>query len=384
MISMLFSLSQSKVDSSYDVMSSLDMDIYIMDADGSNQAVFISSPEWEQSPSWSPDGKRIVFESDVEGNDEIYIVSIDSGVFTRLTFNSASDNSPSWSPDGTKIAFASDRDGDDPSDISFYEIYVMDADGGNARRLTYNSVWDGSPSWSPDGKQIAFSSLKDGSGEIYLMDADGGNMKNLTNNPEKEDGDASWSPDGKRIVFTSWRDNGADIYRMDIDGGNVRRLTFDGAGFPAWSPDGTKIAFVSGHPSNIYIMGTDGGNVRDLTSNDSLKFDYGKLAWSPDGETLVYEVIFRPQAKSENEKEAGGHAFEEEGTSEKNEEDSMKFSNLLKFTVVGIASICAVILILSVRSRRKTQISCPKCRAANSPDSIFCSNCGARLQERET
>ena len=119
-----------------------------------------------------------------------------------------------------RIAFVSERDGN-------MEIYVMDNDGGNPRRLTNNPLDEWYPSWSPDGKRIAFTSMKNGGNwEIYVMDADGGNQRNLTKNPFS-DRDPSWSPDGKRIAFVSNRDEdeNREIYVMDADGGNPQNLT---------------------------------------------------------------------------------------------------------------------------------------------------------------
>ena len=119
-----------------------------------------------------------------------------------------------------QIVFSSNRDGN-------WEIYVMDDDGDNQRNLTNNPGDDKDPSWSPNGKRIAFSSARNGElHDIYVMDADGGNLLNITNHPDS-DWNPSWSPDGKRIAFVSNRtkDLNPDIYVMDADGGNPQNLT---------------------------------------------------------------------------------------------------------------------------------------------------------------
>ena len=219
---------------------------------------------------------RIAFSSKREGNHEIYVMDADGGNLQRLTNHPNDDRNPSWSPDGKSIAFSSDRDGHFNN-----EIYVMDADGGNQKRLTNNPDGDWNPSWSPDGKRIAFSSRRDGhfenefgiTEEIYVMDANGKNQQRLTEN-RKNDWSPSWSPDGKRIAFASDRKGdfqNFEIYVMDADGGNQRRLTEnrDNDVSPSWLADGKRIVFSSQRDGNyeIYVMDTDGGNLQNLTNN---------------------------------------------------------------------------------------------------------------------
>ncbi|HEC45091.1 MAG TPA: DUF5050 domain-containing protein, partial [Bacteroides sp.] len=225
--------------------------------------------------------ETIAFQSNKDGNAEIYVMNPDGSNKTRLTNNSAADSHPSWSPDGTKIAFYSVRDGNE-------EIYVMNPDGSNQTRLTNNPSYDRSPDWSPDGSQIAFTSMRDGNWEIYIMNPDGSNQTNITNNSVSDWG-PSWSPDGLKITYTSYRNGNDEIYVMNADGSNQTNLTNNSVhdNYPSWSPDGSEIAFKSERDGNyeIYVMNPDGSNQTRLTNNPA--YDRPS-SWSPDGSQIAF------------------------------------------------------------------------------------------------
>ena len=249
-------------------------EIYVMNADGSGQTDLTNNPAYDWTSAWSPDGTKIAFSSNRDGNKEIYVMNADGSSPTRLTYNTADDQYPAWSPDGTKIAFESLRDG-------FMNIYMMNADGSGQTRLTNNpaSAGDQHPSWSPDGKKIAFTSNRDGNGECYVMNADGSGQTRLTNNPA-EDGWCAWSPDGTKIAFESKRDGNNEIYMMNADGSGQTRLTNNPADDSGseWSPDGSKIVFNSNRDGNteIYVMYANGSGQTRLTNNPA---DDGWADW---------------------------------------------------------------------------------------------------------
>ena len=250
-------------------------EIYLMNVNGTNQTNLTNNLASDYGTVWSADGTKIGFSSTRDGNMEIYVMNADGADPARLTNNPANDYQPTWSPDGAKIAFVSDRDGN-------AEIYVMNADGTDPIDLTNNGWTDYSPAWSPDATKIVFvSDRHDWNDELYAMNADGTNLTRLTTNPDYEYHPA-WSPDGAKIAFQCNHDGNCEIYVMNADGTKPTDLTNSPAEDrdPSWSPDGTKIVFHSNRDGNreIYAMNADGTNPTRLTNNPAEEW---VPAWSP-------------------------------------------------------------------------------------------------------
>lgn len=248
-------------------------------------AVFVALvagvPRAEAATGTVEPGSQIVYVSTEDhSSGEIHVLTAVGDA--RLTNNTFSDGYPQLSPDGTKVAFYSDRDGN-------AEIYVMNADGSNPVNVTNDPASDFGVTWSPDGSRLAFRSDRDGNAEIYVMDADGSNPVNVTNQPSSGEWAPDWSPDGSKILFISDRDGNGEIYGMDADGSNQLNLTNDPGGDygPRWSPDASMVSFQSDRDGDfeVFTMGSDGSSQTNLTNNGT--DDFG-ATWSPDGARLAY------------------------------------------------------------------------------------------------
>lgn len=236
-----------------------------------------------QEISWSPDGSKISYTATQNKNSDIYIMNSDGLELKRLTNDPASDAYVSWSPNGKKILFGSNRSGK-------FAVYLMNLDGSNLKRLTNDSADCAFPAWSPNGKKIAFMAKREKeTWQIYMMDSDGKNQKRLTNN-KANDYNPAWSLDGSALAFESDRDgNDSDeIYTILANGKKETRITNNNSVqindvFPTWiSKDQISLSAVKDRKVDIFVVSKDGSN-RKLILERAF---YGR--WSPDKSKIAY------------------------------------------------------------------------------------------------
>ncbi len=255
-------------------------------------------------PDWSPDGSKIVFQSDrnsgIGQGFHLYIIGVDQTGLIQLTAGEESDQGAVWSPDGKHILYSSYLTDENS------ELFMIDLDGTNKKRLTYSPARDGHAKFSPDGNSIIFNSRRDEPGgyEIYEMDIQSGETNRLTVF-EGWDTYPDISPNGEKIIWrrvlptggNSQSGRNSEVFMMDRDGSNVKNLTSHPAfdGYPSWSPDGEKIIFASnrndqsgtGDNFHIYIMDKDGTLVTRILENESFVED-ARPRWSPDGTKILF------------------------------------------------------------------------------------------------
>jgi TolB protein len=225
---------------------------------------------------------RIAYVSTGSGRfKEIYVAHMDGSERVQLTKNRTINLSPSWSPNGLTLLYTSFKDGKP-------RVYQRDLYSGKDSMFSSRTGLNLGGSWSSDGKTIALSLERRGNVDVYLLDQSGRIVRRLTKNPGI-DVSPSWSPKGDRLVFVSNRSGSPQLYIKDLAGGETKRLTYTG-GYntsPEWSSKGDKVVYTgrSGGRFNIFTIAAKGGDPKMLTSNSG---DNEDPSWSPDGRYIVF------------------------------------------------------------------------------------------------
>jgi TolB protein len=247
--------------------SRMTKEVFMMDFDGTNVKQITSHRSTVVSPSWSPDGTRIVYSvyqkrrtTNVK-NIDLYEYDFASSTVRMLSNRTGINSGAQYAPDGKKIALTM-------SFLGNPEIFLFEPKTNSVTRVTKSYGVDVDPNWSPDGRQIAFVSSRSGASMVYKMNADGSNPQRLTF-AGKYNAAPTWSPQGNKIGFAGMIDGVFDIFLMNPDGTNIERLT-KSQGMnedPHFSADGNFLAFASNRTGqyNIYVMNVDGTFVKRLT-----------------------------------------------------------------------------------------------------------------------
>jgi Tol biopolymer transport system component len=257
-------------------------EIYIMNENGSGQTRLTKNSAADLYPTWCPKSETIAFISLRDGNCEIYVINADGTSLRNLTLSSTNEHWPAWSPDGTQIAFASDQDGD-------WEIFVMDKDEKKRTQITHNLINESEPAWIPTGKGITYTRAQRPA-KIYLTPLDGrgetilnlfqGMPPGLVPECAPHSTSPAWSSRNE-LAFASTPSCQLDIFITSLETQFTRQLT-NNPGIdtsPAFSHDGKRLAFMSDREGNfdIFVVDTDGKNLKRLTSNEG---NDGYPTWS--------------------------------------------------------------------------------------------------------
>jgi Tol biopolymer transport system component len=253
--------------------------LVLVGEDGSNPKPLTDDKSNATGPAWSPDGNKIAFSSDRDGGRmQVFVMDADGTSVKQLTSEDIDARAPCWGADGKTLVYAR-RSGNGA------DVVRVDADGQNAEMVGDGNAWD--PAVSPDGKRIAFVSYRDEPGfRLYVMNADGANATKLTTEGNTF-GYAypCWAADGKSIVFAHQTGDALELHSVGADGKNLTRITdFGGMSvYPAYRPDGKKLAFVqykSGGKAEVLVADADGKNAKAILK-DVTPVEGGRPAWRP-------------------------------------------------------------------------------------------------------
>lgn len=272
------------------------IDIYAYDLETGIDARLTDDPRPDVDPVWSPDGSQIAFARFTGLNNDLhdlYVMNAD-GTDERLLLGGSSDDIwPSWSPDGAQIVFMSDRS-------SYGDIFSVDVATGELRvkRISDSPTGDELPDWSPVDDRIAYVDERPKANEsrIFTVRSDGSDEQTVTRFRECCGIEqVEWSPDGKELAITWLRYGHADVWRVVVGSGDKKRVTYGstGDGFVSWSPDGRRLVFMTNrHTPNgddLYVVDTDGSDEQELVRTPWYE---GNPDWSPRGDSIVFESIY--------------------------------------------------------------------------------------------
>lgn len=255
--------------------------------DGSNLKKIYDSAFDDHHPSWNSDHTKIVFSSNMDGDEDgdIFIYDVANDEISKVIDREGFDTVPIFSPDDKSIVFAGEvRDTEGGSEPNF-EIFTVNIDGSNLKQLTNDPAIDIYPHYSPDGETIIFSHGEEFHKlKLFIMDLEGNNITQITNEGNWSDFDGTYSPDGKSIVFVSDRDGNEDIWVMPVDSPDQAvNLTNDPANdsYPDYSPDGNMIVFASDrdeseeYVTDIFVMTSSGENQTNITPDLKGSYESG-------------------------------------------------------------------------------------------------------------
>jgi len=249
-------------------------EIHVSHLDGSEKFQVTNNHTINLSPSWTPDGKSVLYTSYKDRSPSLYLFELYSGKEVKWSSKTGRYLGGKVSPDGQYVAATLEAAGNT-------NLYLLDRNGNVVRRLTEDAGIEVSPSWSPDGRQLVFVSDRSGSPQLYIMDLASGKSRRLTYSGNYNTA-PEWSPKGDKIAYTGRVGNRFAIFTIGSEGGDPRKLTSESADSedPTWSPDGRFIAFSSnrGGKYQLYVMQASGDNQRRLTGSGG---DDTKPSWSP-------------------------------------------------------------------------------------------------------